>query len=143
LPGVTFQSSSEAASREVPNGCSICFCEYVTKDRVTWASNPECSHVFHEDCALKWFMAVGKKELRRRRREGTELSKMDPVEQVKDFPIVCPCCRQTFVSVSKEEYPKTKVNASTCLSDCPTVPTIDSCPSTTEEGPNVFGDENV
>lgn len=139
LSGATRRVSSEVETREVPNGCSICYCEYGVDETVTWSANPACGHVFHEDCALTWFMAVGKKELRRRRRAGIEPSNPDPVEQVKDFPILCPCCRQTFASAVKEDPNSTK----DALSDCPTSRTVDSCPSTTDEEPRVFGEENV
>jgi len=63
-----------AASRKnsrVPNSCSICLDGYGPGETVVWSSNPECRHVFHEDCILRWMM-----------------TNREPV---------CPNCRQNFV----------------------------------------------
>jgi Ring finger domain len=58
--------------RQVPNECSICLCEYTVGSDVVWSSNPQCDHVFHENCIEQWLM---------KQREGP----------------LCPCCRRDFV----------------------------------------------
>lgn len=83
-------------TREVKNGCAICLSEYDCGDQVTWAANEECQHVFHSDCILQWMLAVGRKEQKKRRRYP-ELATGDPIKDVIDFPMLCPCCRQVFV----------------------------------------------
>ena len=87
---------SFATTRDVPNGCAICLCEFEAGDRVTWAANPDCPHVFHEDCVLQWMVSVGYKSHRRRRQDDLSLQ-LDLIEAITDFPMVCPCCRQQFV----------------------------------------------
>jgi hypothetical protein len=58
--------------RQVPNECSICLCEYTVGNDIVWSSNPQCDHVFHEECIEQWLM---------KQREGP----------------LCPCCRRDFV----------------------------------------------
>ncbi|KAL3902592.1 MAG: hypothetical protein SGILL_010772 [Bacillariaceae sp.] len=58
--------------RQVPNECSICLCEYTVGSDIVWSSNPQCDHVFHEECIEQWLM---------KQREGP----------------LCPCCRRDFV----------------------------------------------
>lgn len=36
------------------NECSICMLEYDTGDVVVCSPNPNCSHVFHQECILTW-----------------------------------------------------------------------------------------
>jgi hypothetical protein len=73
--------------RSVPIFCAICLDEYKIFNRVCWASNPECSHVFHEDCILQWLISLGKKKL------------INPTDERLLKYLLCPCCRQNFVSV--------------------------------------------
>lgn len=82
--------------REVSGGCAVCLCEYEVGDRICWASNDACPHVFHEDCLLNWLLAVGRKKQKRRRNHPEE-STGDRVKDVTAFPMLCPCCRQQYV----------------------------------------------
>eukprot|EP00934_Nitzschia_sp_Nitz4_P006649 Nitzschia sp. Nitz4//scaffold6_size259037//194605//195728//NITZ4_001103-RA/size259037-augustus-gene-0.301-mRNA-1//1//CDS//3329556980//6639//frame0 len=90
-------------SRQVPNGCTICLCSFVPDDRLTWSTNAKCAHVFHHDCLLNWYQAVGrrvqKKRLRRRRNATENL----PLKHVCRFTKSCPCCRQTYIDEMKDE----------------------------------------
>ena len=97
VPGKPITSRSKV--RYVPNGCAICLCEFGSGDRVTWSATDNDPHVFHEDCMLKYLLAVGAKTARRRQRIQQEQNPYrDPVEAATDFLMLCPCCRQTFVS---------------------------------------------
>jgi hypothetical protein len=88
--------------RRVTNGCAVCLCEYEKGDRVTWASNSDCTHVFHEECILNWLLASGRKKQRRRHNNPRE-STGDPIRDVTTFPMICPCCRQQYVSIPEGE----------------------------------------
>jgi len=81
--------------REVPIFCAICLGEYETADRVCWSSNTACTHVFHHDCILQWLKASGKRACKEQR-----FSETPSVEQVMNFAIECPCCRQAFIDKS-------------------------------------------
>mmetsp|Transcript_28790 Transcript_28790/g.66877 ORF Transcript_28790/g.66877 Transcript_28790/m.66877 type:complete len:346 (-) Transcript_28790:115-1152(-) len=90
----TSLACSGSSFREVPNCCAICLAEFEVDERVTWASNADCPHAFHEDCVLKWMLSVGRK---RGLRRGLDDNR-DSVEVATDFPMLCPCCRQVFIS---------------------------------------------
>ena len=82
--------------RNVPIFCAVCLDSYEISDQVCWASNKECSHVFHEDCILQWLVSSGKKK------------SMDQVfeKHPSDAKLMqyrqCPCCRQDFISVKPD-----------------------------------------
>lgn len=98
MPGVSLATME--ASREVPNGCAICLSEFEVEDRVTWSANAECLHVFHEDCLLKWMLSVGRKSREQQLNDAN--SQQDAVEAATDFPMLCPCCRQQFISTTRD-----------------------------------------
>lgn len=79
--------------RAVPMFCAVCLAEYSVSERVTWASNKECSHVFHEGCMLQWLISLGRKRSKRR-----TFPRHPSEKRLLDFDLSCPCCRQEFIS---------------------------------------------
>lgn len=67
--------------RTVAGTCAICLNHYQTGDTVVWAPNPNCVHVFHQDCLLEWFTRKSKDPAKKR-------------ANAQD----CPCCRQSFLA---------------------------------------------
>ena len=104
LPGTktddTSTEDAEKASRKVPNNCAICLSSFEPEDRVTWSSNKDCTHVFHDACIVDWLNSSGRRHLRRRRRQGQQDGVLnyanDPLRKITRFPMPCPCCRQEF-----------------------------------------------
>ena len=78
--------------RVCPNVCTICLMEYEPSERVSWSSNKECTHVFHEDCIIHWLVSLGrtKSKMLRFSEEPTEA-------QLLNYELECPCCRQDFI----------------------------------------------
>ena len=87
---VTKQPANE--TRVAPIFCAICLAKYKLSDRVCWASNAECSHVFHEDCVLQWLVSLG-----RRKTMGQQFDKNSSEEELMKYEPECPCCRQHFI----------------------------------------------
>lgn len=86
--------------RDIPNGCAICLSEFEVGDRITWASNRNCVHCFHEHCILKWMLAVAKKKRQQRSSNIGPRDDVDddPLQSALNFPKLCPCCRRQFIS---------------------------------------------
>jgi hypothetical protein len=82
--------------RAVPIFCAVCLTEYEISHRVCWSSNSECSHIFHEDCMLRWLVALGREHSRRKR-----FSTNPSERKLLDFEMICPCCRQNFISMNE------------------------------------------
>ena len=79
-------------TREVPNSCAICLIEYEAVDEVCWSANPQCPHIFHEQCITKWFLSLG------RLQTICDISlDNDCAKNVLNYRLECPCCRQEFV----------------------------------------------
>lgn len=69
-PGTaTYQCSATNSKRNVSALCAICLTAYEPGDRVSWSSNVNCCHAYHEECILQWFATALK---RRREQEGDE-----------------------------------------------------------------------
>lgn len=95
VPGMPV--TAECKYRYVPNGCAICLCHFDGGDRIIWSATRSDPHVFHEHCMLHYLLSVGSKTARNRRR-NQEADGQDPVKDATDFAMLCPCCRQSFVS---------------------------------------------
>ena len=79
-------------SREFPNSCAICLIEYEVRDDVSYSANPQCPHIFHEQCITKWFLSLG------RLQTICDVSlDNDCAKNVLNYRLECPCCRQEFV----------------------------------------------
>lgn len=84
-----------ADKRSVPIFCAVCLMEYDISERVCWASNGECTHVFHEDCIVQWLTSLGRK------RSNRQSFPRNPSEmRLLDYDLSCPCCRQPFISIN-------------------------------------------
>jgi len=78
--------------REVPIFCAICLSEYEVGEEVCWSSNADCTHVFHRDCLVEWLAALGRRK--------SPLEQFRPIpneEELINYPLECPCCRQEFI----------------------------------------------
>jgi Ring finger domain len=105
LPGETRDAADEGTStrRLVPSGCAICLSLFDAGESITWSSNPQCTHIFHRECVLHWYLAVGRKAQRRRHHSNPAISDVEAPSKICDFSLACPCCRQDFcMSISEE-----------------------------------------
>lgn len=81
-------------TRVAPIFCAVCLAKYELSERVCWASNSECSHVFHEQCILQWLVSLGK-----RKTMGQQFDKNSSEEELMKYQPECPCCRQHFIDI--------------------------------------------
>jgi hypothetical protein len=80
-------------TRNVPNLCVICHEEYVVSDKVCWASSVDCTHVFHEECIVRWLTSLGWMKLK----EQKEPENMIEEEKCLNYDLECPMCRTQFI----------------------------------------------
>jgi hypothetical protein len=104
VPGAREQTISPqyGMRRQVPSGCAICLSQFSTEERISWASNSECPHVFHHDCLLRWFQVVGSKDQKKQLRQNPDMSGEEALHLICKFPKLCPCCRQQFCTELEE-----------------------------------------
>jgi hypothetical protein len=101
LPGQTLaqnaaKEGATSSKRLVSSGCAVCLCLFDPEEKITWSANPECPHIFHSDCVLHWFLAVGRKTQSRRLRRNPDMSQDEIIGKICEFARACPCCRQDF-----------------------------------------------
>ncbi|KAL3815375.1 hypothetical protein ACHAXA_010980 [Cyclostephanos tholiformis] len=77
--------------------CAICLAEYAPAERVSWSSNPDCTHVFHADCIVEWLVSLG-----RTKSKNVRFSTNPNEAQLLKYQLACPCCRQAFILAEKE-----------------------------------------
>lgn len=82
--------------------CAVCLNPFEVGQRVAWSSNPDCPHVFHHECLLEWFAAVGIKawekaeKKRRASKEKDDREASTIQKQICKFPTLCPYCRRDY-----------------------------------------------
>lgn len=108
LLNTTTDSDIECGNqRFVRDQCVICISSFQIKDRVTWSSNLDCEHVFHETCILQWLKASGQQRLTRSRlRRDYQLTPIrlrpEVFAEVTTGPWLCPICRLDFILPSDD-----------------------------------------
>ena len=88
--------------RQVPNGCAICLGSFLPNEVVTWSSNPDCPHVYHNECIIQWFEAAGRKTEKQRLRQNPDEPPVVTRALVNSFPKVCPACRRPYCITVRE-----------------------------------------
>ena len=86
------------ASRKAPMFCAVCLSEYEKDDTISWSMNENCTHAFHTDCIISWFVANGRKQSSMQRFPDNPSK-----EKLLNYQLDCPCCRQSFVTLKDEK----------------------------------------
>lgn len=90
----TTSLNDNTETRNVQNLCVICHEEYKTSDRVCWASSSDCSHVFHEECIVRWLTRLGWMKLKK---QSIEVENMVDEDKCLNYDLDCPMCRGQFI----------------------------------------------
>jgi len=86
------------ASRKAPMFCAVCLSEYEKGETISWSMNEHCTHVFHTDCIISWFVTNGRKQSSMQRFPDNPSK-----EKLLNYQLDCPCCRQSFVTLNDEK----------------------------------------
>lgn len=78
--------------RLVPKSCAICLMDYDGPERICYSSNPNCVHVFHQNCIFNWMVSLGKSNTM----SPLILHRCFRDEDLLRYPLRCPCCRNDF-----------------------------------------------
>ena len=74
-----------------------CLSAYEPGESICYSSsNLECTHVFHCDCIIRWFVEMGRQNKDIVIRHYGSKKKLDE-SSLLDYMLSCPCCRQPFV----------------------------------------------
>ena len=84
-------NNKDNSVREVPAFCAICLKQYQLSDEVSWSSNSQCTHVFHQDCIAHWMVTLLKK-----RGNGLFTIRRGANDRIIGG-LDCPMCRQEFI----------------------------------------------
>lgn len=115
LAGVE-NDDGKTTRRQVPNGCVICLSGFDPDEKITWSYNPLCSHIFHHECVVHWYLTVGRKEQRKCRRRHPLLGPEEELAMICKFPMDCPCCRRSFCKPVDDDNDDGKKHAKSSLS---------------------------
>ena len=97
-PPRTYCADDIKESRKAPMFCAVCLSEYEKGETISWSMNEHCTHVFHTDCIIEWFVAQGRKHSSMQRFPDNPSK-----EKLLNYQLDCPCCRQSFVTLKDEK----------------------------------------
>jgi RING-finger-containing ubiquitin ligase len=98
IPNNQGQDSTQTNFREIIPECCICLNDFKSGDVISWSPQHQCSHSFHEECIVKWFLTLCERSEARRARRMNGVG----------CNLQCPVCRQDFISLS-ETFPQSDV----------------------------------
>jgi len=69
----TQRQQRQTQNRIVPAFCAICLDQYTPTQTISWSSNTECTHIFHQECIVNWLVALGRNKQQFQRFDRNEL----------------------------------------------------------------------